>query len=277
MVDSKNFPGILPESPSALQNRNRLHCPPYLSPLPPSSYSFWPLPAAYVEAYSIATAPDKQILQTLAEGGIAIHLLDQAHSADYTELRTAKNAPCDAWLWNTRHGETPLPSEAYGIYTADCIPALLCLDLPQRRAGALIHLGRKGIESGLFTKCVGALIPTSSDVREPWPARLCLGPAIGACCYEVPTEMAQNFCERAGVSAECFHHSQRVGHRMLDLKRAVCEQAAKLAHIHWDIHIVSLCTACQAEKYRQSGQGLCYSYRQGNRTERIYTIVRFPK
>ncbi len=269
-------------------------------------YSIWPFPVFEfqagleigLQAFSIATDPADVVGQSLASHGIQLNLLQQVHGCNYSELTTTRvEAVADAWLWSGK--QVPADAQkAYGIYTADCIPVLMYVEYLQWHGGALLHLGRKGIELGLLEKCFGALIERlfqQLPLDLQWQqlrgkqllnlfgelrGKLFLGPGIGACCYEVPTSMAQEFCVQARVS-QASRPSFNAGHQMLDCKMAICEQARNLKfcnfNLQWQIYVEELCTSCQAKKYiqQQGAETLCYSYRQGHRTERIYTMVWF--
>ncbi|WGK69989.1 polyphenol oxidase family protein [Candidatus Haliotispira prima] len=304
--------------------------------------SVWPFvvdahcPDTGFAAFSVATAPAEAVLQTFRERGIPFHLLHQVHGCDYVELDmrhsavpvstldttigTELGAPreADAWLWlgdspggqvsssgKTSTGEGPF-AQAFGVYTADCIPALLSVRDPESGlfCGALMHLGRKGIESGLLRKCGEALsehfskhLGRSAGLKT----ELFLGPGIGPCCYEIPTAMAENFCRNAVVSLACSGRhpeaQKRVSHRMLDLGRSIREQALALPPVLGllpeNIRAEEFCTSCQAPKYWGTGperdapekrdrerseagrERVCYSYRQGHRRERMYTVIVF--
>lgn len=75
------------------------------------------------------------------------------------------------------------------LLTADCLPLLLY----HREAGVIgiAHAGRKGTLSGIASNMVQAMEETFRIKPERMQAAL--GPAIGPCCYEVGSDVAQPF------------------------------------------------------------------------------------
>ncbi len=267
-------------------------------------YAIWPLSSAVnlveevfphnqrqnigVECCSVAADPPEAVGEALKEQGITLLSLQQVHGSGYVVLNddtsTAINMPeADAWLWT----EFPAQPLACAIYTADCVPAVLHMYDQDGRilGGALMHLGRRGIEQGLLRQCFTALLRQLTLRQKLCPkrcfvARLATGPAIGSCCYEVPQQMALDFCRVAKVSRACCHQHplmlKHQSHVMLDLKGAIFEQACQFGLKAKDIYIEKLCTSCAAQDYlRGHSQQICYSYRQGHKSERIYTIAFF--
>ena len=248
--------------------------------------SVWPLSRKPFAAFSVAMK--QRLPQFLQEQGLALQLLHQAHSADYASCFAQTPASADAWLWPNIAEPLNMQSiadySAFGIYTADCVPALLHTG-QKNGPGALMHLGRRGIEQRLLEKCVRALISKQNNSEHKLQIRL--GPSIGPCCYEVPTALAEEFCRRAGVSARKPHPQKREGKQLLDLALAIRQQAlglraalqnSHLENIQMDIQTTGPCTSCQAQRYQSNPQdeAVCYSYRRGHKKERIYTFVILP-
>ncbi len=193
----------------------------------PANSSLWDLfdiPNEGLWAFSIATAPSEAVVRALEQQGLRMHLLQQVHGSDYAELNLsekgrAQNVPgillrpaADAWLWlrsglagnQAQTAETKAvgqptrqPQVCLAIYTADCVPALLRLRQPGHEpdCGALLHLGRKGIESGLLQNCIRALLERMhrEGYSQPLSFSLAMGPSIGPCCYELPRLWHKNF------------------------------------------------------------------------------------
>ncbi|MGQ0624331.1 MAG: peptidoglycan editing factor PgeF [Sporichthyaceae bacterium] len=79
---------------------------------------------------------------------------------------------------------TRTPALALVVLVADCVPVLLAD--PDAGVVAAAHAGRKGVELGVVSAAVGAMLECGArpDRIQAW-----LGPAIGGCCYEVPADM----------------------------------------------------------------------------------------
>lgn len=128
------------------------------------------------------------------------------------------------------------------IFTADCVPVLLA-----RPGGAVaaLHAGWRGLAAGILAEGV-ALFPDAARATA-W-----IGPAIGACCYEVDDEVA------LAVARTCDASVIRPGHRHrphLDLERAARLQ---LEHAGVrDVRVVRCCTHCDTRwhSYRREGPG----------------------
>ena len=253
--------------------------------------SVWPLSRNPFAACSVAMKPAERLPQFLQEQGLALQLLHQAHSADYASCFAQTPASADAWIWTNivepLNMQNIADCTAFGIYTADCVPALLHTG-QKNGPGALMHLGRRGIEQRLLEKCVRALMPpakteSGSPKTELDKVQIWLGPSIGPCCYEVPTALAKEFCRRAGVNARKPHPQKREGKQMLDLALAVREQVLALSKTdsrfaNIQIEATGPCTSCQAQRYQSNpkDEAVCYSYRRGHKKERIYTFVILP-
>jgi polyphenol oxidase len=104
------------------------------------------------------------------------------------------------------------------VLTADCLP--IALIAPE--AVAMLHAGWRGLASGILDEGVTAL-------RELGATEIAaaVGPGAGGCCYEVGSEVASAFGQRAGL---------------LDLKRIAREQLQRAGVA--EVHDAGLCTLC---------------------------------
>ena len=279
--------------------------PNLLNQLERKKASIWPLSSSLNEnlgAFSIASA--EALPQFLKEQGLDLQLLNQVHGTDCATCYTQVPISADAWVWQSNTNQIDKQGiagySAFGIYTADCVPGLLRIYAGRTiEGGALMHLGRRGIEQRLLGKCFRVLVKnmatTDSAARiegRKLQVQLVLGPSIGPCCYEVPRTLAKEFCRRANVSALCRkphpEERKRAGHQMLDLTLAIREQALALPkmledrlftnNIQINVETTGPCTSCQAQRYQNDPEreAVCYSYRRGHKKERIYTFVILP-
>ncbi|HXY42256.1 MAG TPA: peptidoglycan editing factor PgeF [Vicinamibacteria bacterium] len=170
------------------------------------------------------------------------------------------------WLLRQVHGHTvveppwPAPPAAdaavsgrrgdlLGIETADCLPVLL-VD-PVRRAVAAVHAGWRGTAARVTGRAVSALVLRGSRPEELLAA---LGPAIGACCYEVGDELRPAFGDEA---AHVFSAGPN-GRPHLDLAAANRRQLLAAGVPAAAITSVLECTRCRPElyhSYRREGRG----------------------
>jgi YfiH family protein len=132
---------------------------------------------------------------------------------------------------------TDLVGQRIGVRTADCVPILL-VDA-NTRAVAAVHAGWRGTLAGIASK---ALLRLCAEFgTDPADVYVAIGPAIGACCYEVGFEVAERFND---VFAGNVPRQSPNGRPMLDLIEANRRSliAASIPEHH--IYSSSLCTYC---------------------------------
>jgi hypothetical protein len=168
-------------------------------------------------------------------------LLSQVHGAEVVE------AP-----WEARPNADAAVARAsgwlLGIQTADCLPVLL-VD-PERHLVAAAHAGWRGTAAGVASRAVEALVARGSR-REDLVAAL--GPAVGACCYEVGEELREAF----GPSGAKFFRPGPRGRPHLDVRAANVRQLLDSGLRPEAVHHVTDCTRCRADlypSYRRDGR-----------------------
>ncbi len=112
------------------------------------------------------------------------------------------------------------------IRTADCVPILL-VD-PERRAVAAIHAGWRGTAGHISKQAI--FLFTRRFGTRPATIQAAIGPAIGACCYEVGPEVSEEF----GLT----------GRQRLDLVRENVDQFRAAGVMPSKIYITGGCTKC---------------------------------
>lgn len=137
----------------------------------------------------------RRFLTALGADGWPLVTLRQIHS----DLVHTVTAP----LHTAARGDaliTCTPSLLLAVGTADCVPVLL-VD-PEHRAVAAVHAGWRGTLQRVVAKAVGRL----QMEFDSQPANLfaALGPAIGACCYEVGPEVAAAFAAQFSCAEAWF-------------------------------------------------------------------------
>jgi YfiH family protein len=122
------------------------------------------------------------------------------------------------------------------VLTADCVPVLL---VAPGGVGA-VHAGRRGVQAGVVAAAVAALAAAGPP---PSSMTALVGPAIGACCYEVPAGLA----EEVVAEVPAARATTRWGAPALDLPAAVAgqlEQAGVGRVEDW-----WACTRCHAQRW----------------------------
>ena len=141
-----------------------------------------------------------------------------------------------------------------GVLVADCVPVIL-YD-PVTRTGATVHAGRRGALGGIVTKTITKL----KNLYDSRPGDLfaIIGPSIRSCCYEVSTEIAEEFRARYGDGAA---HG-----RYLDLPAAVCAELQEIGVRDDHVSLTDHCTSCRSD--------LFFSYRrEGDPSGRMMTTL----
>jgi polyphenol oxidase len=161
-----------------------------------------------------------------AAGGDPVAFARQVHGTDVVALDGAPAEIAEADGVVTRaHGVAAM------VLTADCLPVALAA----RNAVAVVHAGWKGLAGGVLEAGVEAL-------RADGPVHAAIGPAAGACCYEVGPEVAERFPDWA------------LDGRLLDLK-AVAAARLRAAGVA-EVLDVGRCTMCEPDvffSHRASG------------------------
>ena len=144
---------------------------------------------------------------------------------------------------------TTLPNTALGVLAADCLPIVLyALHTP---LVALVHAGRTGTLH-LVARAAISAIKRQFGV-DPAHLRALLGPAIGACCYDLDDRAVHPFQERFPDWQRFIKPSE--GHRnaarpwMMNLAAANAGQLLAAGIPPAQIEFVSPCTQCYHEHF----------------------------
>lgn len=163
----------------------------------------------------------------------AVHPMRQAHGCDVGVVD--ERTPAGAELRDVDALVTELTGRALAVQVADCVPVLLAAE-----GGpiAAVHAGRVGIAAGVVEEALAAL-----HERGARDLRAAIGPAIGACCYEVPAEMRDGFAADHPVA----HAETTGGTPALDLPgavRAILERGGVTI-----VDDTPGCTACTPDRW----------------------------
>ncbi len=160
-------------------------------------------------------------------------LAEQVHGTAVVRARPGVLPEADA-LW------TEGPEAWIGIRTADCVPVLLSSEDGARVAA--VHSGWRGTVARIAETSVAAL---ACEGTPPEALRAAIGPAIGACCYEVSEDLAGRFAGAFGAEVV-----RREGDRpRLDLRLAVRRTLVASGVPETHIEDVPGCNACDATRF----------------------------
>jgi polyphenol oxidase len=143
------------------------------------------------------------------------HLMRQVHGADVGVVD--EDVEAGAELRDVDALVTVVPERPLVVLAADCLPILLA----GPRAVAAVHAGWRGLVSGVIDATVRRMSVLGDD---PPQMRAVIGPGIGACCYEVGPEVAEQVVAQVPSAAA----TTRRGTRGLDLREAARVQLAAL-------------------------------------------------
>jgi YfiH family protein len=181
----------------------------------------------------------RRFARALGLDGTPVHWATQVHGNDTATVgRAGSGEPnvgdCDALA-------TALPGTALAVQTADCVPILLASAAPHAVVGAVgaVHAGWRGSAKGVAREAVHALERLGA---RPSTLLAWIGPAIGACCYEVGGDVAAQFAGEF-VRRGCG------GGFMLDLKAANAAQLEAAGVPRAAIRIHPACTRCGGERF----------------------------
>lgn len=197
-----------------------------------------------VEGRELPVAEAKQVhsdgVLEVGPGGIGTDAMEDEHGGE-----RSGQVEGDA-LWTDRSGI------ALSVISADCVPILLAERDGDRIAA--VHAGWRGLVAGVIRRAIEALgaAPGSLDA---W-----IGPAIGACCYEVGDDVAAAVVGASGshvmVPGEPDPKGGPSGRPHVDLTAAARHQLGA-AGVE-AVRTVDACTHCDPERlwsYRREGPG----------------------
>lgn len=124
--------------------------------------------------------------------GATLYVATQVHGDAIARVREG-DTPGDVAAVRADGVCSDRPDVAVAVFVADCIPAVIAD--PRTGAFAAVHAGWRGTVAGVLPAAVRALAQHFG--ARPADLRVALGPAIGACCFEVGPEVVEAF--EAGV------------------------------------------------------------------------------
>jgi YfiH family protein len=140
---------------------------------------------------------------------------------------------------------------APAVRVADCVPVLLATR--DGAAVAAVHAGWRGTAAGIVQRAVERLETLGVRPRDLVAA---MGPAIGACCYEVSDDVVQAVAGASGASLAQVALGGAGERAMLDLRRANRLQLVRAGLKPEAVHVAPWCTACSPAwffSYRRDG------------------------
>lgn len=161
---------------------------------------------------------------------------------------------------NQRCGEvdalyTRTPGQPIAVVTADCVPILMARC--DGKAVAAVHAGWRGTYARIL-KVLWKQLTEEGEHPQDWVAAV--GPAIGPCCYEVSTDLAQDFSDEFGQAV--------VSQRMLDLPAIQVDELKDIGLR--EVDLMRICTRCTQS---QDSTFSFHSYRREGSGVRQYSVI----
>ena len=176
----------------------------------------------------------------------------QVHGADVRLINTVAEAkPPEGARGETIYCDAIVSNAAgvlAGVKTADCVPILI--GDPNTGAFAAVHAGWRGTLAEVATKALERM--TNEYNTKPQDVHIAIGPAAGACCYEVGSDVINAF--KSNVPGQNLFTETRVDHACIDLLKANRGQLILAGVDPERINIAPLCTMCHTD--------LFFSYRR---------------
>jgi polyphenol oxidase len=137
------------------------------------------------------------------------------------------------------------PEIAIAVRAADCVPVLI--GDPKTGAVAAVHAGWRGTAARAAPAAVDAL---AREFRaRPGDLIAAIGPSIGACCYEVGTELVDAFAAAGHPRSLIDRWFVDAPKLRLDMWAANRDQLIMAGLEQRNIHTCGLCTASHIELF----------------------------
>jgi polyphenol oxidase len=179
--------------------------------------------------------------------------LKQVHGASVVVVTKGATPP----LFEPQDGDgliTDDPSVALAVRVADCAPILLA----DRRGGAVgaVHAGWRGTSASIVSVTLDAMRRAFGTAPEDVVAAI--GPAIGACCYDVGSELvdafaahghARHLIDRWFRARPARMDEEHAPPLRLDIAGANRDQLVLAGVPETHVHVVGLCTATHLDAF----------------------------
>jgi YfiH family protein len=140
------------------------------------------------------------------------------------------------------------PGPVLGAFAADCIP--LVFAEPDARVCGAAHAGWRGTVNGVAANVIARMVECGARADR---IRVALGPSIGPCCFEVGSEVVEEFRAKLGEVPGLVVKGPAKDH--IDLRVATRTLLERAGVVHIDDQ--PPCTRCHPDRffsYRRDGQ-----------------------
>ena len=196
--------------------------------------------------------------------GLPLTWAKPVHGTDavFIDRAFAEDAPDDPAAFQRMHDRlrmiaadamvTDVPGIALCWSFGDCAPVLL-YD-PRHKAVALIHSGWRGAAGGIVPRTIAAMGERYGSRPDELIAGV--GPAIGACCYEVQENVLEAFQTRAdplvretAVLVTRTQPGETQPRHFLDVRVSTAQQALAAGILPEHLDDMGICTGCRTDLF----------------------------
>ena len=141
---------------------------------------------------------------------------------------------------------TRTPGLCLTVFSADCIPVLLCD--PRKKVAAAVHAGWRGTALGIAARAAEAMIRDFGC--RPGDLMAAIGPGISLCCFETHGDVPAGLRAGLGGDAQAFIHPlSGTDQYPVDLKGANRRWPLRAGLSPDRIAVCSDCTACDSAAF----------------------------
>lgn len=139
---------------------------------------------------------------------------------------------------------TRLPNVAIGVFTADCVPILLC----EQQSGliAAVHAGWKGSAAGIVADAIETMVNEGAD-RSGIEA--VVGASICQRCFEVGNEVVDEFAKRGFPIDNIVWRNPDTGKAHINLAEANRWLMERAGVPNANISLSGMCTKCEPQRF----------------------------
>ena len=140
---------------------------------------------------------------------------------------------------------TRTPGLCLTVFSADCIPVLLCD--PRKKVAAAVHAGWRGCAAGIVEKTVREMVRLLG--ARPERILAAVGPCIGKCCFETDGDVPEAM-RASALGPEAEPYLERRGPKYhVDLAGLNRQWLLHAGVAPEHIDICGLCTACRPDLF----------------------------
>ena len=139
---------------------------------------------------------------------------------------------------------TKLRGVVVGVFTADCVPILLCD--PAEGVIAAVHAGWRGTVAGIAANAVRAMESIGAKAER---IEAVVGPSICQKCFEVGNEVVAEFARHALSLNSIIVRNSTTFKAHIDLAAANCHLLEQSGVPRGNILMSGLCTKCHPDRF----------------------------